>query len=97
MALALTLALGAGTLLSGCVSPPPGADPGGADFDAPAQVLAFGEPYETSEGQIFVLRIQDEYRPLLRRTGKLLDVPVSFLDSNDARVDLISSARRNGS
>ena len=56
------LALALGAALSGCVSPPPGAQPAGGDPDAPAQVLAFGEPFETSEGQVFVLRIQDEYR-----------------------------------
>jgi len=51
--------------LTACASPPRGID-GAADglpADEPvADVVALGEPFETTRGQVFVLRIQDEYR-----------------------------------
>ena len=44
---------------AGCASPPPAP----RDVEPqPPQLVSFGEPFETSEGQVFVLRIQDEYR-----------------------------------
>ena len=63
--LALVLALGLPvSALTGCLSPRPGAQGGGVAGgpESAPRLVTFGEPYATSEGQVFVLRIQNEYR-----------------------------------
>lgn len=52
-----------GALATACASPPPEPEPEPAPIDdLTAEMVNLGQPFDTSTGQIFVLRVQDEFR-----------------------------------